>query len=100
MAGTTPPTSTCPSSISCGRRAGKTAPCGATKRTVSSPIPPRSIVCGAGHADDPVLLGAAQRVTQRRGADEFEYLVDPAWKDLLHLLRDRTGIDEYLVGAA
>src|SRR5215469_2392811 len=46
MAGTTPPTSTCPSSISCGRRAGKTAPCGATRRTVFSPIPPKSTACG------------------------------------------------------
>src|SRR5215472_15681066 len=36
----------CPSSISCGRRAGKTAPCGATRRTVSSPIPPKSTACG------------------------------------------------------
>ena len=46
MVGTTPPTSTCPSSISCVRRAGKTAPCGATRRTESSPIPPKSTACG------------------------------------------------------
>src|SRR5438105_6367906 len=35
MVGTMLPTSTCPLFISCGRRAGETAPCGATKRTVS-----------------------------------------------------------------
>src|SRR5467141_1850812 len=54
----------------------------------------------AGHANDAALFGATQRVFQRRGAHEFEHLVDPFRTDLLDLLGDRPGIDEHLIDTA
>src|SRR5271170_2571005 len=54
----------------------------------------------AGHADDSVLFGAAQRVLEGRRADEFEHFVDAPGTDLLDLSRDCPGVDENLIGSA
>src|ERR1700746_232084 len=59
MVGTTPPTSTCPSSISCGRRAGKTAPCSSTRRREFA----------ATHAECVFVFGADKRITRDLVAD-------------------------------